>query len=723
MILIIAITAVELTTKCLKKNRRKEEIKVERKLNLKLNFDTPHLINLPIFSSSILKGYSSCSSEMEADLIEASKYIATDAIEMNIKNGITDGPRPVIMYATAPAPSSPGEGGGASGMNEDSYTTNNQIDGVDEADSVKSDGNNVFVLYGNEVIVLSVEGRILDRTKVPDIEDSSVQVDYWNVEKDKNWGGGTQFFPYFKDLVPRGLLLDGNHLVVIVSSYFYGDDHPKLIGSETTAAFIYSINTDGKLQLVDRKNVRGRYENARSIGGQVYIVSNTYIDTWQLKNKFDRYNEEYWFMTDDEYKVAASIVLEEALPKFAKQLMAELLGDADNFGVVEDSSCNNFLKLFSNDGSNILSSFAQVNSFNMHSTISRQMQKMSGVFMPSSDLEIYASNEMLIFAGRIWDKGSSSTFLVGFDLQANGVPIPSATGKVPGYLLNQFSIDYYNNHLRIATTINARWGLNDITDEWEQVEESKNQVYVLKKQGDEFMITGSVEDLGITERIYSVRFLGERGFIVTFKVIDPLYTLNLSDPFNPYKVGELKIPGYSNYLHPVEDKYLLAVGQDVDVKSGALTGLQISLFDVSDLSNPLQVQKKVIRGSSSDAQYDHHAFRYLPLSKVLILPVSNTPRSKKDTFFDGFHVYNIEKDWGIKKLGEVIHADNSLISFYNCFSSAYMSPRSLVFSSNLMTLKGHTILMNENLTNPNKQWLLNLDAGYSSQCSNWFPWS
>jgi len=375
-------------------------------------------------------------------------------------------------------------------------------------------------------------------------------------------------------------------------------------------------------------------------------------------------------------------------------------------------------------GSGILNGFAQVLSFDMKSNLFFQSETLAGAFLPTSSLDLYASDEMLIFGGRGWSQGqqfewTDYTYLMGFDL-STGMAKPAAIGVVPGYVLNQFAMDFFDNHLRVATTNSAKWGItNSTTGEWGQISPSENQVFVLEKQGNEFKETGKVTDLGKGESIYAVRFLGSRGFVVTFRTTDPLYTLDLSDPLNPRMVGELKIPGFSNYLHPVDDNYLLAVGQDANSKTGALLGLQISLFDIKDLANPLQLQKTVVEGwSSSESQYDHHAFRYLPLSKVLILPVSDYKNS-----FDGFYIYEVDKDNGINKLGEVVHADIDFFSHYNCFSSVYLEPRSLVFESQLITLKGHTVEMSGNLRYPEEQWTINLDENMSHiKCYPWFYW-
>jgi uncharacterized secreted protein with C-terminal beta-propeller domain len=183
----------------------------------------------------------------------------------------------------------------------------------------------------------------------------------------------------------------------------------------------------------------------------------------------------------------------------------------------------------------------------------------------------------------------------------------SATGEVPGFLLNQFSLDEYQRNLRIAVTIGERWfwGLGI-------QRESANDVYVLNEN---LEIIGKVQDLGLRERIYSVRFIQDKGYLVTFRQTDPFYVLDLSDPKNPQLKGELKIPGYSSYLHPISKDKILGIG-----KEG--WKVKISLFDVSDPENPKEVSKYILDESWSDILNTHHAFLLDKKHQIFFLPGS-----------------------------------------------------------------------------------------------------
>lgn len=184
-----------------------------------------------------------------------------------------------------------------------------------------------------------------------------------------------------------------------------------------------------------------------------------------------------------------------------------------------------------------------------------------------------------------------------------------ASGLVPGTPLNQFSLDENDGYLRIATNIGGWFSLGF----GGSPAESANDVYVLDSN---LKIIGSVKDLGVTERIYSARFIGPMAYLVTFRQTDPFYVLDLSDPKKPRLKGELKIPGYSSYLHPLSTNRILGIGQE----SGQL---KLSLFDVSNPSNPQEIDKYTLNEYGSESLYDHHAFLQDDKHQVFFIPGYN----------------------------------------------------------------------------------------------------
>ena len=184
-------------------------------------------------------------------------------------------------------------------------------------------------------------------------------------------------------------------------------------------------------------------------------------------------------------------------------------------------------------------------------------------------------------------------------------------------------------------------------------------------------------------------------------------------------VGELKILGFSNYLHPlVDENFILAIGQDAD-ENGRTIGLQISLYDVSDFADPQQVQKYVEMDGYSSAEYDHKAFRYLPESELLILPVYS---SSEGEYFDGFVVYDVKTTNEFSKQFEISHVTKQ--SLDSCWDMAYLGERSMVFDGKVTTMKGHTVLSHD-LNTQEREWKLNLDKDLkksdSDDCGYWRP--
>jgi hypothetical protein len=196
-----------------------------------------------------------------------------------------------------------------------------------------------------------------------------------------------------------------------------------------------------------------------------------------------------------------------------------------------------------------------------------------------------------------------------FDTSQPGQPVYVASGGVDGWLINQYAMSEWDGHLRVATTSGETW--------FGAESDSESTVYVLDGSLAE---VGSVGGLGYGERIYSVRFTGPVGYVVTFRETDPLYTLNLSDPAAPQVLGELKITGYSAYLHPVAPGRLIGVGQEADLQ-GVIQGTQVSLFDVSDLTEPRVQAQHLEPSGRSEAEFDPHAFLWWPDLRLLVIPL------------------------------------------------------------------------------------------------------
>jgi len=269
-----------------------------------------------------------------------------------------------------------------------------------------------------------------------------------------------------------------------------------------------------------------------------------------------------------------------------------------------------------------------------------------------------------------------------------------ANGLVPGYVLNQFSMDEYNGFFRIATS-----------------DGKSNNVYVLNEN---LNVVGKLEGLAPGENLHSARFMGNRCYLVTFKKVDPLFVIDLENPENPQVLGKLKIPGYSDYLHPYDETHLLGVGKEtVEAENGNFAwyqGIKIALFDVSNVSEPKELYKTEIgdRGTDSPVLQDHKAFLFSRSRDLLVLPIllakidpakygyEVPPNAYGDFVWQGAYVFNLTIEAGFMLRGRVTHLDNTAdlmkSGFY--FYSPYSVKRALYIDDVLYTVSDKRVKMN-----------------------------
>jgi len=682
------------------------------------------------FDKSILDGYSDCDDLID-DIKEVLQYIVNSIVKSNmITSGGGGGG---IVFTTSTEISEPDVDTASpeiseleTGSTEDSFETNNQVEGVDEADIVKSDGTFVYTVYGSDIIVLDVDGNELFRLEVGEMEGHGPYYGPIIMAKDDPGHRRRASADFFhrrttshvhRERPIKGLLLDGDKLVAISTGYehFFSSTE-----AETEVVIIDIDLTSGVLNITERKTFPGIYKTARMIGSDAHLVTSSYVEMWNFKWKFYKWNRDYEGMNATEYAETAFNIAATEIPEFAANLVEDLLVGEDSCQhIAQISSLQNGLDLDDDDASksDLLNSLVSIVSFNIPSGFNNATN-VSASFTPNSNMDIYATSDMIFLGSRGWaaTEGTNSstdvTYITVFELSGASA-VPNATGVIPGYTLNQFSFDYYKNYLRVATSSSAIGQWNSSTWEFDAERNATNQIIIAQIIDDEISIVGELEGLGETERIFAVRFMGDRAFMVTFRQIDPFYTIDLSEPESPAMKGELKIPGFSNYLHPVDDDFILAVGQDAD-DNGMLLGLQIALFNVSDMTDPQQVAKHVIKGwSFSESQNDHLAFRYLAETEKLILPVSNST-------FDGFQVFDITVDTEASiELDFVVSHYDIESQGSSCYGGDFLKPRSLVFSGDMMTLKGHSIVGHD-LDTGSELYRLDLDDDNESFCFGWF---
>jgi len=407
------------------------------------------------------------------------------------------------------------------------------------------------------------------------------------------------------------------------------------------------------------------------IDGHVYAVLTSYLEfpyaAWELLQRDDLGLPEIdWDATEEERTAAAAEAREILRPLVAdivdRTSLEELVPlvrdrtDADPDAVFEPLvGCGDLFRP------------AETSEYSMLSVLHLDLAAPDATTVPidatgllADGWTVYASTRSLYVAQPSlwwwwgWGDLDMTTTIHKFELDPSATePVRyAASGAVEGWLLSQFSMGEYEGYLRVATTEFDWWWGN--TDDEEDI---GNRITVLADSGHGRLATaGLLDGIAPGEQIYACRFMGDKGYLVTFEQIDPLFTLDLSDPTAPKIVGELEVTGFSSYLHPIGDDYLLAVGMEADT-DGTVLGLAVSLFDVRDFANPTLADRYLIEGeegvwSWSEALHDHHAFTYH--RNVLSIPgyVRDT-----ESAFSGLIVLSVDPDAEIFELGRVDHSD------------------------------------------------------------------
>ena len=477
----------------------------------------------------------------------------------------------------AAPPASPTSAGG-DGAQRTYSSTNVQVDGVDEADMVKNDADHIYLVDGGGLNIL----RAWPPTQVGEVSRTEIEG------------------------APTSLYFDGLDTVVVFSQLWGEQASPESGGSFAVGDVAWSSSTKiTVLDVADRAEPRvvreiyaqGDLRSSRRVGDRVHVVLTDYLyDRWEPQGEYSNYQYA-------QRQALQNVGAAEWIPNMSDH---RRVGEGWTVTRGDATRCTDVYK----PANRTDLQFTTVLSF----TPSDVDSELLTVGVLAGADTVYATADSLYFGMSEYSSGpfpssngSLDSRLHKFGLTDDG-PVYTASGSVPGTMLNQFSMDEHDGFLRIATT--------DWTDE-----SSSNSLHVLQQLGTRLSLTGSVTGIEPDETIYSTRFQGDRGYMVTFRQIDPLFTFDLSDPFNPRLVGSLEVTGFSNYLHPFGDDRLLAVGEEIS-SQGVPEGLQVSVFDVSEFDDPQLEDREVVPGMGwSEAQYDHHAFTYYEPSKVLALPV------------------------------------------------------------------------------------------------------
>jgi hypothetical protein len=484
--------------------------------------------------------------------------------------------------------------------------TNDYVAGVDEPDLVKTDGRRIVTVAGGVLEVIDAASRTLTG------------------HLELSTAGGDMAYQ------PANLLLSGDHALVLTNTGPMAGGATGLGGypQPVYGSRLLLVDLAGRPSVMSSYTIEGSLIDARQIGPAVRVVISS-----QPRLNFPAQPAS----TSNAERVAANqaVISHAGLDAWLPQY-EETSGGATSTGHI---ACAAVSRPATYSGANLLT----VLTFQLTSDA---LGSGDGVSIVADGTTVYGTDTSLYVAGdERWlaraatadagpgmpaggaasTAGSAATGqrtdIYRFDITSPGPPRFAAGGRVPGYLIDQYALSEWQGHLRVATTTGTSWAPADGPPADAQT--SSSAVYVLSTRGPVMRLAGHVTGLGLTERIYSVRFMGPAGYVVTFRQTDPLYTVDLSDPAQPRVRGSVALTGYSAYLHPASDTRLIGIGRQADAM-GHVGGTQVSLFDVSDLAAPDRMATFALTAAISSAEFDPHAFLYWPAAHLMVVPLQVT---------------------------------------------------------------------------------------------------
>jgi uncharacterized secreted protein with C-terminal beta-propeller domain len=515
-----------------------------------------------------------------------------------------------------------------SGSSAESYsTTNIQVAGVDEADIVKTDGEYIYVASNNDFYSTSQNNVYIVKA---DPQDPRVIAE----------------IVLGNETYVAGLFLsqDSSKLVVLGSQYqvyAYYEPQPEIAiypyySSVNTFITVYDISEKASPVLARNLTLSGSYFNSRMIGNYVYAV-----------------------VSQPAYILEDAVILPQVYQNAkASEIAPERIYYAD--------TVDNYFTFTTFVGLNILDDAQQPTNMTV---------------MMGGASTMYVSMDSIYVTYSTWNEGQYTSI---YRVRVNGSALDfEAQGSVPGYVLNQYSLDEYNGHFRVATT-------------WQKEATQMNNVYVLNMN---MSLVGKLENLAEGERIYSVRFMGDKGYIVTFRQIDPFFIIDLSNSAEPKVAGELKIPGYSSYLHPFDENHVIGLGKENNT-------VKLSFFDVTNVNAPTEIAKYIVEGdwTDSEALQEPKAFLFDKQKELLVIPISITnygvvDSTSKDTyisggFWQGAYVFKATAS-GFTLRGRITHAENATSSsYYYGFDYGQQVNRALYIGNTLYTVSNAKVQLN-----------------------------
>lgn len=517
--------------------------------------------------------------------------------------------------------------------------TNTQVNNVDEADIVKVDGNYIYYVSNKKLVIIDAH--------TPEASEKISEINY----KDTNFN-------------PREVYVKGQKIIVIGNEYDNSCKTEVISTEDVTATDIervqeskpksgmriYDISNIKEPKETRRVMIEGNYISSRMIEDNIYYVANKYIATSNIqKNKMEDLDE-------DKYK---PVYQDTAVSQEEKCINYDLIY---YFPETQDSS------------------YLMLAGLNINNNEEAEIRTFlgAGQYIYSSEKNMYIATNKTTY-GKGYEVLGGTTHLLKIELN-NGKFNFKAECNIDGQVNNQFSMDENKDTFRIATTTGNIW-----VDET-----TANNLYILNDKLEEI---GRVENFGKEEKIYSVRYVENKAYVVTFKQTDPLFVIDLSESTKPQILGELKIPGYSTYLHPYDDTHLIGFGYDTKENGTRVitNGLKMSMFDISDFNNPQELFKISIGDSKytySELLYNHKALLFSKEKNIIAFPLYSSSGRKTNS---RAAIYNIDLEKGFSLKGEISNVTNKYeenvkrIVFAN--DTFYTFSDSLVKVANMDTLE------------------------------------
>jgi uncharacterized secreted protein with C-terminal beta-propeller domain len=494
----------------------------------------------------------------------------------------------------------------------DYSTTNVQEEGVDEPDLVKTNGTTLFAVANgtlNAVDVSERRPRLLDTLKL-----------------ETGWS--------------HELLLYGDRLLVLSRGGFWIEPQPGIAARmmpyvpSTSVVAEVDVSNPKSLRVVRTLTLDGAYVAARLVGRSARIVAASQVpQKLPFESPAGTTDQELATAREHNRAVVASSRVSSWLPSYR---IARPGHAPRKHALVQ---CRHVTRPPAFSGLGMLTVLTV--------DLSKGLEPVDSVGVMTDARIVYASPESLYTATESWNdrpdpatpakaENGAATAIHKFDISNPARTQYRGSGSVPGYLLSQWSLSELHGVLRVVSTETPAW--------WGRGGESESFLTTLRQREGSLVQAGRIGELGKGERVYAVRFVGDVGFVVTFRQVDPLYTVDLSDPERPRVLGALKIEGYSSYLHPIGEDLLLGIGQDAS-EQGRPLGTQLSIFDVSNLRNPTRLHHAALGPGWSEAESDHHAFLFWPRTGLVVVP-----------FVQKAVAFRVGRSRGIDEVGRVEHA-------------------------------------------------------------------